>query len=77
MREEADMQPIHPLDTHSDDEGVDFVDRYEPGSSWKPIATVVLVLALIVGAIVILGEFGPADGPTQQAPSEAPAVPGQ
>lgn len=72
------MQPMHPLDSRpTETRSYDFVEDYESGPGWIAVLSIVIVVALIVGAVIWLGGGGTTqESPTQTAPVEGPADPG-
>lgn len=71
------MQPIHPVDNRpTESRSHDFVQDYESGPGWVAVLSLIIVVALIVGAIIWIGSGGTAqEVPTQTIPNEAPVDP--
>lgn len=76
------MQPMHPLDTRTPDQEYEYVESYKSGSTWAALL-VALVVALLIGAVLLLGSVGGSESnevpvPTNEVPvpTEAPLDPG-
>lgn len=71
------MQPIHPLDNRpTETPPYDYIQDYESGPGWFAVLSVIIVVALIVGAVIWIGGGATEGAPTQTAPNEAPVNPG-
>lgn len=46
---------MHPMDTRTTDQEHDYIEDYKSGSSLTALVAIVLVLALLIGAVVVLG----------------------
>ena len=72
------MQPIHPLDNRpTEAREYDYAPDYESGPGWIAVLSVVIVVALIVGAVIWIGGGGVTEeNPAQTVPNDAPVNPG-
>lgn len=70
------MQPMRPIDTRTPDQEYDPVERSRSGSSWPVLVAIVLVLALLIGALLVLGGDSGSESNEVPVPTEAPLDPG-
>lgn len=71
------MQPMRPLDTRTPDQEYDYAERSGSGSSWVALVGIVLFLALLIGAVLVLGgDSGSESNEIPVPPTEAPLDPG-
>ncbi len=67
---------MHPMDTRTTDQEHDYIEDYKSGSSLTALVAIVLVLALLIGAVVVLGGVSGSESNEVPAPTEAPLDPG-
>lgn len=67
---------MYPIDTRTPDEEYDYVERSRSGSAWPALVAIVLVLALLIGAVVVLGGDSGSESNEVPVPAEAPLDPG-
>lgn len=70
------MQPMHPIDTRTPDREYDYVEDSRSGSSWAALVAIVLVLALLIGAVLALGGGSGSESNEAPVPTEVPLDPG-
>lgn len=70
------MQPMRPIDTRTPDREHDNVERSSSGSSWVALVAIGLVLAVLIGAVLVLGGDSGSESNEVPVPTEAPLDPG-
>ncbi len=67
------MQPIHSVEYR---EHVDYATEYKQGPAAETVVVLVIIVALLVGAIFVAGAGDTSDAPREPVPTEAPINPG-
>lgn len=67
------MQPIHSVENR---QHVDYVTEYKQGPAAETVVVLVIIVALLVGAIFLAGAGDTSDAPREPVPTEAPIDPG-
>lgn len=67
------MQPIHSVEYR---EHVDHATEYKQRPAAETVVVLVIIVALLVGAIFVAGAGDTSDAPREPIPTEAPIDPG-
>lgn len=67
------MQPIHSVENR---EEVDYVTEHKQRPAAEAVVVLVIIVALLVGAILVAGAGDTSDAPREPVPTEAPIDPG-
>lgn len=66
------MQPLHPVENRE----ADYVTEYKQRPGAEAVVVLVIIVALLVGAIFLAGSTDTSDAPAEPAPTDAPLDPG-
>lgn len=67
---------MYPMDTRTPDREHDYVEDSRSGSSWAALVAILVVLALLIGAVLVLGAVSGSESNEAPVPTEAPLDPG-
>lgn len=67
------MQPIHSVESR---QHVDYVTEYKQAPAAETVVVLVIIVALLVGAIFVAGAGDTSGAPGEPIPTEAPRDPG-
>lgn len=69
------MQPIHPLEPHTEEPKADMRKLKSDTAPWVAFALILVLVALLAGALLMFSDVKLSDG-APPAPSEGPLEPG-